>query len=150
MLHRAFSVFVFRANRSELLLQRRSTKKPLFGGLWTNTCCSHPQEEQDIVQAGQQRLQEECGFTCPLASYVSFVYRAPDPKGNGTEYEYDTILIGDLADDGPELEPDPQEISELCWKPVENVVRDLVRDPRKYAPWFPIALHAILRRTHGN
>src|SRR5207248_1208560 len=40
-LHRAFSVFIF-DSAGRMLLQRRAASKYHFGGLWTNTCCSHP------------------------------------------------------------------------------------------------------------
>ena len=41
LLHRAFSVFIFN-EEGELLLQQRAFDKYHSGGLWTNTCCSHP------------------------------------------------------------------------------------------------------------
>lgn len=40
-LHRAFSVFLF-DTQNRLLLQKRSCRKLVYPGLWTNTCCSHP------------------------------------------------------------------------------------------------------------
>lgn len=40
-LHRAFSVFLF-DTENRLLLQKRSSRKLVYPGLWTNTCCSHP------------------------------------------------------------------------------------------------------------
>lgn len=42
MLHRAFSVFLFRPSDGKLLLQKRADEKITFPGMWTNTCCSHP------------------------------------------------------------------------------------------------------------
>jgi len=42
ILHRAFSVFLFEASTSELLLQKRASTKITFPNVWTNTCCSHP------------------------------------------------------------------------------------------------------------
>ncbi len=42
LLHRAFSVFLFRPRDGRLLLQKRSDEKITFPGMWTNTCCSHP------------------------------------------------------------------------------------------------------------
>eukprot|EP00579_Thalassiosira_antarctica_P030221 CAMPEP_0202030548 /NCGR_PEP_ID=MMETSP0905-20130828/64554_1 /ASSEMBLY_ACC=CAM_ASM_000554 /TAXON_ID=420261 /ORGANISM="Thalassiosira antarctica, Strain CCMP982" /LENGTH=316 /DNA_ID=CAMNT_0048594351 /DNA_START=309 /DNA_END=1258 /DNA_ORIENTATION=- len=42
ILHRAFSVFLFDASTSELLLQKRASTKITFPNVWTNTCCSHP------------------------------------------------------------------------------------------------------------
>ena len=41
LLHRAVTVYVFNS-RHELLLQRRAQSKYHCGGLWSNTCCSHP------------------------------------------------------------------------------------------------------------
>ena len=40
VLHRAFSVFLF--DGKKLLLQQRAKGKYHSGGLWANTCCSHP------------------------------------------------------------------------------------------------------------
>lgn len=50
LLHRAFSIFVFRKYKSnlELLLQRRALSKYHCGGLWTNTC-SHPQKDENAI-----------------------------------------------------------------------------------------------------
>ena len=61
LLHRAFSVFIVRpsANDYEILMQQRNIDKYHCGGLWTNTCCSHPRNQEDVVQAAQRRLQEE-------------------------------------------------------------------------------------------
>jgi len=55
LLHRAFSVLVFNS-KGELLLQRRSKKKYHCGGLWTNTCCSHPRKGETTVEAAERRL----------------------------------------------------------------------------------------------
>ena len=41
--HRAFSIFVFNA-QGQLMLQKRAETKYHSGGLWTNTCCSHPRK----------------------------------------------------------------------------------------------------------
>ncbi len=59
-LHRAFSVFIFRRSpQLELLLQQRAQDKYHCGGLWTNTCCSHPHPGESIIDAGQRRLVQE-------------------------------------------------------------------------------------------
>lgn len=42
LLHRAFSVFLFRPADGRLLLQKRADEKITFPSMWTNTCCSHP------------------------------------------------------------------------------------------------------------
>lgn len=61
LLHRAFSVFLFRPSDGRLLLQQRAAEKITFPGMWTNTCCSHPlsirAELVDEGQAGQYCLR---------------------------------------------------------------------------------------------
>ena len=74
-LHRAFSIFIFNPQKTKILLQKRHQKKYHSGGLWTNTCCSHPQPGQDILASAHQRLKEEMGFDCHLRPLFSFVYR---------------------------------------------------------------------------
>src|SRR4029077_7014586 len=64
-LHLAFSVFVFTPDRRSLLIQQRSREKRLWPLAWANTCCSHPRPGETAVEAGQRRLGEEMGFTCP-------------------------------------------------------------------------------------
>jgi isopentenyl-diphosphate delta-isomerase len=75
LLHRAFSVFIFN-DQKELLLQQRALTKYHCAGLWTNTCCSHPRENETVVQAAHRRLQEEMGFDCFLEVKTSFIYKA--------------------------------------------------------------------------
>jgi isopentenyl-diphosphate delta-isomerase len=58
LLHRAFSIFVFNS-KNELLLQKRALNKYHSGGLWTNTCCSHPRKNETVLNAANRRLMEE-------------------------------------------------------------------------------------------
>lgn len=144
VLHRAFSVFVFRHNGTELLIQKRSKEKPLFPLIWANSCCSHLREGEEIVTAGEQRLREELGFACPLTKGHSFVYRAEDPDKRGTEYEYDTLLVGHLTNDPP-LSPDPKEVADWKWVTLTKLRDDMGHDPKQFAPWFILGLAMVLR-----
>ena len=71
-LHRAFSVFIFN-NKKELLLQKRAISKYHSGGLWTNTCCSHPRKNEIVINAAKRRLKEEMGMVCDLEFKFSFI-----------------------------------------------------------------------------
>lgn len=54
LLHRAFSVFLFRPSDGRLLLQKRASEKITFPDQWTNTCCSHPLYIQsELVEENQ-------------------------------------------------------------------------------------------------
>lgn len=91
LLHRAFSVFIFN-DKHELLLQQRAFSKYHSGGLWTNTCCSHPRPGESTEAAAIRRLKEEMGFTANLEKAFSFTYKAHFENGL-TEHEFDHGLL---------------------------------------------------------
>lgn len=141
-LHKAFSVYVFRKNGRELLIQKRAAGKMLWPGIWANTCCSHPREGEPSVAAGKRRLQEEMGCTCALEEAGTFVYRAEDPNGRGAEHEHVTILRGDVEDVAVRANPD--EVSEWKWMNMDTLREDMRAHPDRYAPWFHRGLEFVL------
>jgi isopentenyl-diphosphate delta-isomerase len=140
-LHLAFSVYVFRNSRAELLMQRRSPTKMLWPLAWANTCCSHPLPGEALLDAAHRRLQEECGFSTLLRVHSALVYRADDPRGVGTEHEYLTLFTGEYHGS---MVPDPDEIAEWKWVRVVDVQRDMARNPAAYAPWFHLGLARVV------
>ena len=135
LLHRAFSVFLFHGDR--LLIQQRAAGKYHCGGLWANTCCSHPHAGQLLQDAVQQRLMEECGITgVSLREAGCFVYQAVFPNGL-TEYEMDHVFVGEYEG---AFSPDPGEIAELRYVPLAELKKDMIVNPEKYAPWFFTAI----------
>ena len=139
-LHRAFSIFIFN-DAGKMLLQRRSKKKYHFGGLWTNTCCSHPKREEKLQDAARTRLRQEFGFDTDLKEIFSFTYRAPDPNSGLTEYEFDHVFYGEFND---EPQPDPDEIEDWKWVDLTELLADLESNPYEYTPWFKIAIHKVI------
>lgn len=133
LLHRAFSVFVFNEN-NELLLQQRALEKYHSPGLWTNTCCSHQRVGETNIEAGMRRLEEELGFTTNLKDSISFIYKAPFDNGL-TEHEFDHILIGNYNEDP---KPNPEEVAEFKWMKLEDVQKDMAKNPEIYTEWFKI------------
>lgn len=98
LLHRAFSVFIFNA-KGELLLQQRDDSKYHSGGLWTNTCCSHPRFGEEVSSAIERRLHEEMGMHCKTSFAFSFIYKTKFANGL-TEHELDHVYFG-FTDDTP-------------------------------------------------
>jgi isopentenyl-diphosphate Delta-isomerase len=134
-LHRAFSVFIFN-EQEKLLLQQRNINKYHSGGLWTNTCCSHPQPGEGVEAAAARRLQEEMGFITPLFKAFEFVYQANFSNGL-VEYEYDHVFIGTY---NGLVQPDNNEVSNYCYQTIEEVKAGLSLKPDNYTEWFKIAL----------
>ena len=140
LLHRAFSVFLL--DGSKLLIQRRALDKYHCGGLWSNTCCSHPAPGEPVLSAAERRLDEELGIkNARLRELDTFLYRAAFPNGL-TEHELDHVLLGEYS--GP-VRPDPREIAQVRWIDLEELQRDLQAFPQRYTPWFPPALTLVLR-----
>jgi isopentenyl-diphosphate delta-isomerase len=137
-LHRAFSIFVF-DSADRLLLQRRARGKYHSGGLWSNTCCSHPGPGETPLAAGHRRLREEMGFDCDLAGGYSFVYRAELDRGL-VEHELDHVLIGRF-DGRPD--PDPHEVEAWSWAHVADIRQAMSQRPDDYTVWFKLAMEKL-------
>jgi isopentenyl-diphosphate delta-isomerase len=133
LLHRAFSVFVFNSS-NELLMQKRASSKYHSGGLWTNTCCSHPRLNETILDAGKRRLQEEMGFSTELTEMFSFIYKA-DLDNQLIEHEYDFVLIGKF-EDNPVVNLD--EVEDFAYWNMDFIELDMEQNPKKYTEWFKI------------
>ncbi len=76
-LHRAFSIFLFN-DEGELLLQQRALHKVTWPGVWSNSCCGHPQPGELLATAAHRRLRQElnlAGGELHLAVH-DFRYRA--------------------------------------------------------------------------
>ena len=138
LLHRAFSVFIFNSD-SELLLQKRANIKYHSGGLWSNTCCGHPQSGEVLEVAAHRRLNEEMGFDCKFREIFSFIYQVKfDNKL--FEHEYDHVFIGKF--DGYPL-PNQDEVSEWKWMDIKRLERKVQENSDNYTYWLKIIINKI-------
>jgi isopentenyl-diphosphate delta-isomerase len=138
LLHRAFSIFIFNS-KGGLLLQQRAAGKYHNGGLWTNTCCSHPLPGEEVLNAANRRLLEEMGFTTSLSPAFNFIYNATFANGL-TEHEYDYVFTGTY--DG-KITINESEVSDYCFKTINDIEDSIQRHPQKYTEWFKIAFPQI-------
>ncbi len=170
LLHRAFSIFVFSAQR--LLIQKRAAGKYHCAGIWANSCCSHPRDGEELHEAVHRRLPEETGIIVgqdgavteetgisvgrgdiavpELREAGSFIYKAEFDNGL-TEHELDHVFVGEMSPedaakyDGTAMR-NPEEADEMLFVDIDWLQQDMKSAPEKYAPWFikalPIALDA--------
>lgn len=141
VLHRAFSVFLYDGNK--ILLQKRADNKYHSGGLWANACCSHPRANLSFWDSVYSRLEFELGITkkIKLDELFSFTYLS---KYNADlyEYEYDHVLLGKYSDE--QLSFNQEEISELRWWGIDELEKQMVEQPNKFATWFLICAPKVL------
>lgn len=138
-LHRAFSIFIFNS-KGKMLLQLRSKKKHHFKGLWANTCCSHPRKGERLEDAVHRKLKQEMGFDTELKEIFSFIYKSTDSKSGLTEHEFDHVFTGKF--DG-EPKPNSEEADDCKWISIDDIKKDLEKNPQKYSPWFKIAFDRV-------
>ncbi len=142
LLHRAFSVFIFN-EQGQMLLQQRAFTKYHFGGLWSNSCCSHPRLEETPTTAAHRRLEEELGFDTELREVFTFLYRAEDPETQLIEHELDTVLVGFYNED---FEFNPEEVNAIKWVSIAELYHWLNSDPQAFSYWFKTALLELKNR----
>lgn len=137
--HRCFSIFIFNS-KGEWLLQKRALTKYHSGGLWSNTCCGHPQPGETNLWAAKKRLKEEMGFVCPIREVFTFTYKVN--LGSGLwENEFDHVFMGYF---NGRPKPNPEEVSDWRWVGQEDLVSDLKRNCQNYAYWFRIGANRLM------
>ena len=138
VLHRAFSIFIFNSDK-KLLLQKRASSKYHCGGMWTNTCCSHPRETENTIDAAHRRLKEEMGMQCELKPIFSFVYKAEFENGL-TEHEFDHVFFGE-SNQTPTL--NLEEVEDFRYVGMEELQTEIKENPAHFTPWFLIAMDRV-------
>lgn len=143
LLHRAFSIFLFRQQGKdlEILLQKRSPDKYHSGGLWTNTCCGHPRHHEILKYAAQRRLYEETRIRTELVEVGSFYYTA-SLNNQLTEKEIDHVFIGKY--DGKLKKVNSHEVAALQWMNTVQLKAELKKKSETFTPWFKKALKVAL------
>lgn len=140
--HRAFSV-VLHDGAGRMLLQIRSSAKQRWPGYLANSCCGHPASEATLLDDARTRVHEELGITVESLTEVGrFEYRAAMPDSPWEEWEYDHVLVGEVAPDTP-IDPDPDEVSAFAW------VAERPEDGVPHAPWLAPVIDAAADHVPG-
>ena len=135
LLHRAFSVFLFNSN-GEMLLQKRAKQKYHSAGLWTNTCCSHPQPGEPVSAAAKRRLNEEMGIDASTSFVYKFIYKASLDQ-ELIEHELDHVYFRHFNCQ-PRI--NNHEVEDWKFADLEWIQQDIRRNPDQYTYWFKVIL----------
>jgi isopentenyl-diphosphate Delta-isomerase len=145
VLHRAVSVFIFNS-KGEWLLQQRAFEKYHSGGLWTNTCCSHPFPGEKTIEAATRRLTEEMGLTSSLKEIFSFKYFAHLENGL-SEHELDHVFVGFT-----DSEPLVNDVEAEDWRylSTEKLELEMKAFPQNFTVWFKLIFVKIRDYLQNN
>jgi isopentenyl-diphosphate delta-isomerase len=133
VLHRAFSIFLFN-EQGELLLQQRARGKRLWPLYWSNSCCSHPREGEDVADAAQRRLHDELHTGAELEFVFKFIYQARY-RDLGAEHELCHVFLGRLRGTP---EPNPTEIAATRFVSATELEHEFRTTADALTPWFKL------------
>lgn len=147
ILHRAFSIYVFSADCRKVLLQRRAYGKYHSGGLWSNTCCSHPYEGENFLDTLHNRLAEELGISV-CANGISYSiedslnkfifagkYRYYHRFGEIAENELDYVFVF-FIDKLIQPNLNPSEVLDCKWFDISELLHWIDDRPQDFSVWF--------------
>ena len=144
--HKAVSVFVVRG--TEVLLQRRAMGKYHTPGLWTNTCCTHPDFDEPPAACAIRRLREELGIEGLVPDHRHHLeYRAE--VGNGLiEHEVVDIFTARAPAD-LSIRPNPEEVAGIRWATQREIAGEIAAYPQRFTPWMRIYMAEHADRILG-
>ena len=136
-LHRAFTALLFDEN-GRLVLTRRAKEKMLWPEDWDGTVASHPREGETYTSSAERRMPEELGVSCKMDYLLKFEYHVPY-KDIGSENEICGTLIG-IVDKSTKFKIVEDEIDQIKWVSVNELLSEIKNNPEIYCPWMLIAL----------
>ncbi|MCY0094279.1 isopentenyl-diphosphate delta-isomerase [Hoeflea ulvae] len=135
LFHLAVSIFVF--DGEHLLIQQRAGSKYHSGGLWANTCCTHPHWNETGESCARRRLREELGFSVALSERRVVEYSAD--VGSGLhEHEKVTMYVGTADRMSLAVTPNPDEVEATRWISRDQLHAEIASHPHRFTPWFRI------------
>ena len=140
LLHRAFSVFLYN-DKKQILIQQRALNKYHSGGLWANSCCSHPRYGISFSESVINRVKFELGIDIvKFKEIFSFTYLTKFEDGL-FEYEFDHVLVSKYNGD---INFNQDEIKDAKWIDLSDLKKDLLLNPTHYASWFLICAPKVI------
>jgi len=135
--HLAVSVFLFAGDR--ILIQQRADGKYHSGGLWANSCCTHPHWGESTDDCARRRLFEELGMDAELRPSALVDYHADVGRGL-IENEHVHVFVGYLAEAEKVDSFDRDEVQAVAWIDERTLRRQVAAHPERFTPWLRIYL----------
>ena len=145
--HKAISVFV--VNRGRVLIQQRALGKYHTPGLWANTCCTHPEWDEDPADCAVRRLDEELGITGLSPIHRDQIEYRADVGGGLIEHEVVEVYVAEAPDDLG-VTPNPEEVQAVRWVDFHALSADVAHHAERYTPWLQIYLRDYQTAIFGN
>jgi isopentenyl-diphosphate Delta-isomerase len=141
-LHLAFSAYLFN-DSGQFLLTRRAESKHTWPGVWTNTCCGHPQPGEPVADSVRRRLWQELGIGAAELMLVLPRFRYQARMANGV-LENEVCPVYAAYSDAPPA-PDPAEVAETRWVDWDQFCAEVRAGRQAISPWCAMQLAELSR-----
>lgn len=140
--HLAFTMLIYNKER-KILLQHR--KHEIFDRMWDLAGASHPlhlgSRDETIQEAADRFLLNEWGIGGVEAEDIGgFNYFAQ--YGEKCENEHCRLLVAEF---NGELKPSDDHAYGCRWVALDELTKDIIRNPKAYTPWLIAAVEVLLR-----
>ena len=139
--HFSFSVFLFTSDNF-LLLQQRSNDKYHSKNLWSNSCCSHFTDENNIddQQFIKMRIQNEIGIYLKNDLTRIKILEYNVQIDDLIENEIDYIYLG-IIDRKVSLCVNKSEVNYLKFMTLNQINFDIKKHSEQYTKWFKLFMN---------
>jgi isopentenyl-diphosphate delta-isomerase len=135
--HMAVSVFAVAAGK--VLIQQRALGKYHTPGLWANTCCTHPEWNEDMTDCALRRLDQELGIKGVAPVHRGQVEYRADVGGGLIEHEVVEVFLAETTLGLP-LDLNPDEVMDARWVDYDDLIAQVAQAPSRFTPWLSIYL----------
>ena len=139
-LHLAFSCYLFNS-AGQFLLTRRAASKRTWPGVWTNTCCGHPQPGESLSGSVRRRLRQELGIGAAELVLVLPGFRYQARMANGVLENEICPVYAAYSDEAPA--PDPAEVAEARWVDWAQFCAAVRAGRQPVSPWCAMQLPGL-------
>ena len=128
--------------KGEVLLTKRSLKKPLWPTYWDLSFSSHPWVGENLEEAGRRRAKEELGIKVKgFKDLFSYNYQS-GWSDLFSEHEVNHILLATYTYAGV-IKPNLDEIGEFFWLGWEQIEPWVNEHHNQVAPWVTLSLRKL-------
>lgn len=159
-LHRAFSMFIIDLNKKQMLLQKRSLNKYHSGGLWSNSCCSHPYKDETWANALKRCAMDELNIQLNVKEninccmdmppqfidrnlYFAGTFKYYSNYKDLSEHELDYVFIYYIEKISDEIEYNSREVCEINWISKYELEKKILDTPEAFTSWFLTAYKLV-------
>lgn len=139
-LHRAFTC-ILTNNKGEILLTKRSLKKPLWPTFWDLSFSSHPWDGEDLQIAVIRRAKQELGIKIEHPKLLFSYYYQAQWSELFAEHEINHLFITKIRQN--KFKPNPEEISNYKWFSRFNLLNFIQNNKKEIVPWILIDFNKI-------